>query len=353
MNTEALLARIHEARIGAAHVAFRDAGDVLRHGENQPGLTQTIIGESREGRPVAGWRFGRGDRKVSLVAGSHADEPVGPMTAQALPALLEAHFPELLARYRFHVVPQINPDGAKRNRAWFADPPEFASYARHAVREQPGDDIEFGFADDEDARPENRAALRFLAQDGPYAAHFSLHGMAWAEGAWFLLCKEWAERAGPLMDALETMCRQDGFPLHDIDRKGDKGFTRLREGMATTPTAIAMRDFFERQGDPEMAARFRPSSMEMAASCGGDPLCMVSEMPLFLLTRGESSLQDPILLRFRDDLARARETGDIAPLAKHYGVTPVPFAQQIRYQLGMIVLALHFRADFQADALVP
>ena len=36
------------------------------------------VGESEEGRPINGVVLGRGNRHVSLLAGNHADEPVGP-----------------------------------------------------------------------------------------------------------------------------------------------------------------------------------------------------------------------------------------------------------------------------------
>ena len=62
--------------------------------------------------------------------------------------------------------------------------------------------LSLGFG--EGGRPENEAAMAFLEPHGPYAAHFSLHGMAFAEGAWFLICNEWADRAGDLLDSIET-----------------------------------------------------------------------------------------------------------------------------------------------------
>ncbi len=298
-----------------------------------------VIGESRAGRPVYGYTLGNGPRRVSIVAGSHADEPVGPMTAQALPVILAEAFPETLEQFSFRVVPQINPDGAARNRAWFHDPPEFVAYTKQAVRELPGDDVEFGFGGPE-PRPECRAAMAFLEAGAPYAAHFSLHGMAYAEGAWFLLCREWAERARPLMGLLKDFCAQTGFPLHDIDRKGEKGFTRLGPGFSTTPTAPAMRAYFEQQGDGETAAKFQPSSMEYVASLGGEPLCMVSEAPMFLIRAGESSPEDPVLFRFRDALREASGEAGVRAVAAEYGVVAVPLETQMRLQLAMLLFAL-------------
>ena len=37
-----------------------------------------IIGYTRKRRPLLAHRFGRGRCRVSLIAGCHADEPVGP-----------------------------------------------------------------------------------------------------------------------------------------------------------------------------------------------------------------------------------------------------------------------------------
>jgi hypothetical protein len=326
--------------IKADYIAFRTPEELNQH-LSALDLPLEKIGASRNGQPLYAYTMGTGATHVSIIAGSHADEPVGPMTAQALPQLLRAYRPDLLKAFTFYVVPQMNPDGADRNRPWFDVNPDFETYAAHAFRELPGDDIEFGFGEGDSIRPENRAAMDFLRAHAPCAAHFSLHGMGFAEGAWFLLHPDWVQRAQPLIDKLTVRCREEGMPFHDIDRKGDKGFTRICEGWCTTPDSGAMRDFFHRENDPDMAAKFHPSSMEFVHNLGGDTLCMVSEMPLFLLTRGESSLEDPIFLRFRDDLKAATGNPDaIRELIKKYGIQTVPIAQQMQFQFHMICDAL-------------
>ncbi len=338
--------KIARLEIDACHKVFRDQEALDQHLADLDDVERVEIGHSREGQAIHGLRFGQGNRAVSIVAGAHADEPIGPMTAQALPILLREHFPGLLKRFRFHIVPQINPDGADANRPWFGEPLRFEDYAQGVIREAPGDDIEFGFGEDDEARPECRAAMDFLGEGGPYAAHFSLHGMPFAEGAWFLLCYEWADRSWPLTDALKKICRNLKVPLHDIDRKGEKGFSRMRPGFSTTPTSTAMREFFLKQDDWEEAAKFRPSSMEFAAQFGGNPLQMVTEIPLFLI-HGESSLEDPIFLRFREELAQidaaSTENGaDYAALIERYAIEPLPVALHMKLQLATIVLALHY-----------
>jgi len=226
------------------------------------------IGESRGGQALYGLIMGRGHRRISIIAGSHADEPVGPATAQALP-LHWASSP-LLEEFTFCIVPQMNPDGADANRAWFNDAPDLVHYLRHARREAPGDDVEFNF--DVGGRPENRCAMEFLHSCAPFEAHFSLHGMAFGEGAWYLICNEWQDRTRSLRERIVRCTHARGLPLHDIDRKGEKGFTRIAPGFCTTPASDAMQAHFERQGDAKTAAKFKRSSMEYAQFLGGDPL---------------------------------------------------------------------------------
>jgi len=66
-----------------------------------------ILGASREGRPVRGFRFGTGDRCISLLGGCHADEPVGPRLLSHVAAYLEALPADdpLLDRYQWWIIP--------------------------------------------------------------------------------------------------------------------------------------------------------------------------------------------------------------------------------------------------------
>ena len=303
---------------------------------------------SRSGRPINAYQLGRGDRRVSITAGAHADEPIGPRTASLLPMLLSRHFPELLEQYTFYVVPDVNPDGAARNRAWSdteAPHYNFRRYLRHRVRELPGDDIEFNYGDSDKARPENRTVMDFLEPNAPYNAHFSLHGMALAEGAWFLIGREWAARSTPLQAELLAGCDALAFPLHDMERHGEKGFHRIAPGFCTTPSATAMREHFLAQGDPETAALFLPSSMEYIVGLGGDPLCMVSELPLFTLRQSEAPLRHSnyhsCVAAIRASPHDASEVA-VTDLMNAYDIRPVPIALQIRLQLIMLVATLDF-----------
>ena len=290
------------------------------------------IGRSREGREILGAVLGSGPRHVSLIGGCHADEPVGPAMLRRLASHLSSH-PD--PRHTWYIVPHVNPDGEARNAVW--SEPGFQTgvfdlglYLRHAVREKPGDDVEFGFPD---LRPENRAVAGFLAGGAPFALHGSFHSIAFAPGPWFLIEPAWIDRTAGLRDRLRERVRSLGYGLFDVDRGGEKGFRRIDEGFTTRPDSRSMIAWFEKRGDPETAAKFRPSSMEYVRSLGGDPFTFVSEMPLFLrpLPEGDTGRpDDPI---FRAWLERVAFSGDDQ-------VRGMPIRDQMRLQLAFLDEAL-------------
>lgn len=325
------------------------------------------IGESREGRELWGMILGRGARAVSIVAGAHADEPVGPVTALEFARWLALgeESRDLVESHTFRICPQINPDGAEANSRWFRDPLDPVIYFENVRRESPGDDIEFGYprdareAAEADAavRPENVAVARFLAAGGPFCFHATLHGMGFAEGAWFLINREWAERSAPLRERLTRVADELGLGFHDIDRRGEKGFTRIARGYCTTPASDAMRSFFLERADPVTAGLFRPSSMEFVRSLGGDPLLMVSELPLFRIHALYDWPSDPAqppgedtpfqVFRMRLQAALFESEGEerteaLRRLIEEMDLRPVDPRTQVTMQARMIIEALEF-----------
>lgn len=318
------------------------------------------IGGSRRGIEIVGHTFGRGDRHVSLIGGCHADEPVGPAMLRRLAVFLAsrpANDP-LLTRFTWYIVPHVNPDGEVRNAQWSSETVsatdhlgredrayDLATYLRHVVRELPGDDMEFGFPrdrKDEGARPENRAVADFLSKGAPFHLHGSFHGMGFASGPWFLVDEAWIDRTAGLRDALRHRVREMGYQPFDVDRGGEKGFRRIDEGFTTRPDSRYMVAYFEERGEAETAAKFRPSSMEYVRSLGGDPLTIVSEMPLFLrpLEEGESGRPDDP--RFRAFLGRVagKPVEEVRAEAARNGVRGMPIRDQMRLQLAFLNQAL-------------
>ena len=264
------------------------------------------------------------------------------------------------------VIPHINPDGARRNLSWQrdgADLYELHAYLAKVVRELPGDDIEFGFPSepgDPEARPENRAALRWWkSADGPFAMHASLHGMGFGAGPWFLIEPSWSERCGGLMATCAEATESLGYALHDVERGGEKGFFRIARGFCTRPDSRYMRKHFLGLGDEATAGRFRPSSMEAVRALGGDPLTLVSEMPLFITPDVGDDLgpPDPAAISWRERLETWRErlrsgaAGDevrtqdtearaVEAEAVEAGLRPMPVPDQMRLQWSFISAGL-------------
>jgi hypothetical protein len=308
-----------------------------------------VLGESEQGRPIDGVVLGTGATPVSLLAGNHADEPVGPQTLQALITSVlrrradgDADAEAWLRRYRFAIVPHTNPDGEARNRAWIDAWPDLSAYLRHGTREAPGRDLEFGFPE---MRPENRAVSGFLRSHGPFDLHASLHGMAAGEGAALLINRPWTFRTQPLRDGFVEAARAEGLRMHDHNRKGEKGFFWIEPGFQTTPRGDAMRTFFRARGDEATAARFHQSSMEFVMSLGGDPLCLVSELPLFLVENEDPEPGVPsayLALKEQFSTLRKRAVHDdpVRPLLEPFNIRPLPLGRAIRLQLRALELGL-------------
>ena len=317
-----------------------------------------VIGHSREGRPIQAFRFGRGDTRISLLAGCHADEPVGPRLLRHLAAYLSslpANDP-MLERYQWWVIPHINPDGEQRNRAWQtgdASTYKLSSYLAHVVRELPGDDIEFGFPrseDDAGARPENRAIYDWWHEnESSFALHISLHGMGFAAGPWFLIEEAWKDRCDLLKQRCVEQVRSMGYVLHDVERNGEKGFFRLERGFCTRPDSRYMREHFLGIGDAGTADLFRPSSMEAVRSLGGDTLTLVSEMPLFIAPGVGEQLgpPDPVAAEWKEriegwklELQQGADPAEIDSAASGHGLGPMPIRDQMILQWAFITAGL-------------
>lgn len=327
--------------------------------EANPDLAQfRVIGRSEEGRQIAGITLGYGPRLVTLVAGAHADEPVGPETLRtfvlegltARDWLAEGEgLHALFEEFTFRIITHVNPDGEARNQAWIEEWPSLNAYLAHRVRELPGRDIEFGYPV---MRPENRAASRYLFDYEPIALHMSLHGMGFAEGALLLIEKRWGERADGLKQGFGEAAGNAGLLLHDHDRGGDKGFRYYGPGFWSTPEGAAMRAHFEEAGDEETAEKFFLSSMEMAVQAGRDPktgrtpLCLVTELPLFVLdAEYDHQSGDPGLLnRFKEELPEltlaAQKGENLSDRFAPFGLRVLDLETAVRLQLKTMELGL-------------
>jgi hypothetical protein len=269
-----------------------------------------VIGLSVEGQPLHGICAGDPSLPlVSVVAGAHPDEPLGPMAALRL----VRDWPQnpLAQRIRLAVVPILDIDGSIAQEAWltnWGEGPGFQTCLEHRLRRRLGADREFawpGQAWSGTVLPESAAADEFFAGEGPAIAHLTLHGMLASSGAWFLLCRR-AMSDRILWQDLQTIAEQCGLGLHDMPRNGDKGFRRAGRGFCTIPNGVAMRRWLcQHQGEPLVPAANSSALSSMEAACrrarslgAAEPLCAVSEFPLFILPdsdgRGVEGLREAI-----------------------------------------------------------
>lgn len=303
------------------------------------------LGPSEDGTMLYGVVLGTGPHAVSLIAGNHADEPVGPKTLRSFILNALAHRKKMapwFRRFRFVIVPHTNPDGEARNRPWIEQWPDLEAFLRHVVREKPGRDLEYGFPS---MRPENEHVSSFLREHGPFSLHVNLHGMSAGEGALLLINRDWTFRTQRLRDRFAQAAAAQGLRMHDHNRKGEKGFFWIEPGFQTTPRGDAMRSFFRAQDEPGMAQRFHDSSMEFVASLGGDPLSLVTELPLFLVRNENPTPGRPDrYLELRDRLpaikARLAREEDATDLLRPFDLRPVPLNAAQHLQLRAVELGL-------------
>ncbi|MET7657207.1 MULTISPECIES: M14 family zinc carboxypeptidase [unclassified Streptomyces] len=159
---------VDELAARAAALAVRGSGDVrLRR-----------VGVSRAGSPLWLLSVGRGSRQALVVAGPHANEPVGGATVLRLAERVLAD-PRLTvgADATWNLLLCLDPDGLRRNEGWLTGPYSLDRYFRHFFRpgflEQP-EWLPDGAA--AAALPETRALLRLQDELKPFF-QCSLHGV--------------------------------------------------------------------------------------------------------------------------------------------------------------------------------
>lgn len=277
-------------KIRIANVKFRTSSEVRNEiqgicKQNADLARYIEMGRSEGGRLIYGVVLGNGKKTVSLLGGAHSDEPVGPETLRYFITETlknKADFADLFNEFRFVIVPHINPDGEAENQTWIKQWPDISAYFQHAFRELPGRDVEFGYPT---MRIENIAVSELINRYAPISLHFSLHGMGFSDGLMLLIEKHWIDKTEKLRQHFAEHSRELGFGLHDHDRNGEKGFQYIGAGFTSTPEGSAMRKYFNEIDDKSTAKLFHDSSMEFVRKLGGDPLSIVTELPLFLIEK--------------------------------------------------------------------
>lgn len=156
-------------------LADRAAALVARHPADARLRT---VGTSRAGTPLWLLSVGHGSRQALVVAGPHANEPVGGATALRLAErALADPGPTLRADATWNLLLCLDPDGSRRNEGWLAGPYTLGHYFRNFFRpgflEQP-EWLPDGAAGA--VLPETRALLALQDELRPFF-QCSLHGV--------------------------------------------------------------------------------------------------------------------------------------------------------------------------------
>jgi len=229
-------------------------------------------------------RVGDGPIQIALKGNAHADEPAGTVTCFELARWL-ATAPDgqrLAGQATFHLLPSANPDGLARNAEWMVgETPDPVTWMQTVHRDPPAEDREFGYGDtpEQATHPECAAWHGYLASLPALHGYVSLHSMAFAGGAWFLAMLDDLDRRQPLLAALAQAAADAGLPLHDEDRGGRKGFSRIQPGFCSAPTRDGMAAFFRAAGTPAAADWLKLNSMQVVQRLHGTPVALVSELP--------------------------------------------------------------------------
>ncbi|MBP5909982.1 dehydrogenase [Streptomyces sp. LBUM 1478] len=93
------------------------------------------VGTSRAGTPMWLLSVGRGDRHALVVAGPHANEPVGGATVLRLAErVLADPRPADAADTTWNLLLSLDPDGSRRNEGWLSGPYTLGHHFRHFFR---------------------------------------------------------------------------------------------------------------------------------------------------------------------------------------------------------------------------
>ncbi|ACZ88045.1 M14 family zinc carboxypeptidase [Streptosporangium roseum] len=181
-----------------------------------PGLVRLRrIGTSRLGEPLRVATIGSGPHDAVIIGGPHPNEPIGSLTVSSLLRRLveDASLREDFG-YRWHLIPCVDPDGARLNEGWYVRPGDRRAYAEHFYRPAEADQVEWTFPlTGEDyffdrTLPETEALMRLMDEVKP-AFVYSLHNGE-LQGAFYYL-----NRDEPALAArLAAIATAQGLPLH-------------------------------------------------------------------------------------------------------------------------------------------
>lgn len=259
------------------------------------------IGTSRLGDALLMYSIGEGRLSHLVVGGVHPNEPVGAWTALHLLEQL-ATDDELRTELeaRWSIVPCVDPDGARLNEGWFAQPGDRTSYARAFYRPAPNEQVEWTFpwsykkAYFDAMLPETQALARAIDLTKP-DLYVPLHN-AEMGGVYYYLTRDVPE----LYDVLAAVPASLGLPLDKGEPEGGhlKG---LAPGVFLTGRLEEVYDWIESLGgDPFPPGSGGNASSDYALRYG--TLSLIAELPYW--KHADADNTEPIEETYAELLAR-------------------------------------------------
>ncbi|KPI16371.1 peptidase M14 carboxypeptidase A [Actinobacteria bacterium OK074] len=270
-----------------------------------------------------------------IVGGVHPNEPVGYVTALHLATAL-CQDPALRGHFgaRWHVVPCIDPDGARLNEGWFATPFDHRRYGRHFYRPAFTEQVEWTFpfaykdAYFDRALPETLALMRLIDDTRPRFLT-TLHNGELG-GVYYYVSRP----LPALHDTLHAIPAALGIPLET----GEPEAPFVPRHAEAVYGCIDMRDAYDHLEsvgvDPTAGAIAGTSSADYAARHG--TLYLATEVPQW--THPDADDTTPTGERYADAVRRRagllRETGTVlagtlAAVAPHLTLD-TPFLRAVR-----------------------
>jgi len=246
-------------------------------GSSDGKVTKSRAGTSRRGEPIYAYTVGDGPRTALVVGGVHPNEPIGSWTALWLAEAAAADQDPIAALgFRWCVVPTIDPDGARLNEGWFADPADRIGYGRAFYRPAPDSQAEWAFPTNyknayfDKVLPETLAFMRLIDDLRPDLL-VSLHNGELG-GVYYYISRD----APGLVDALSALPGHFGLPL-DLGEPESPYLRTYAPAIYRMDPVSAAYDYFESLGVDPSGFISGSSSSHYAARY--QTLCLVAELP--------------------------------------------------------------------------
>lgn len=298
------------------------------------------VGTSRKGEAIPGYSIGSGTRSHLVVGGVHPNEPIGFLTAlHLLTELLQDDALLASADATWHIVPCIDPDGARLNEGWYATPQDRNYYARRFYRPEPDQQVEWTFPTSyknayfDRMMPETQALAREIDRTRP-DLYVALHNGEMG-GVYYYLSRP----VPALHDILHAIPAAVDLPLNTGEPESPYLETYAPAIFGTGSITDAY-DYLEGLGLDPTTMVGGSSSSEYAARYG--TLSLVAELPYW--THPDSDDQSDAGERYRDLLTRtsgsliaaSRELGAILTEAEEHVSIVSPFLTASRVFVPML-----------------